>query len=127
MVSRKTYSEYVYCSNVDNMDSSNIPIWKVGDSRLKKVPGKGTIPGTTKDQVITSNWAIVRALSISGPPGARGASFKRPCTYWFGESYPKSELYERQPSIGGIYLRDRLKILILAHIFLSQHKVGFCR
>lgn len=89
------------------MNPINIPYWISADGVIPSSPGKGTLPGATLDSVLNANWAVVRALSTNGPPGASALFAKRPCVFWYGEEYPFSSLYERDPGVSGVLVRDR--------------------
>jgi ABC-2 family transporter protein len=98
--------EYVYCSNQPAMNEINIPYWNLKDQRLPKSSAQ-EFKGATLDEVIHANFAYVTGLlGLSGPPGALAASYTRPCVRWFGENYPKSALYERDPGESGSAVRD---------------------
>ena len=97
--------EYIYCSNVDNMNSNNVPYWDTSDWRLKNV-SSSDIPGARLASLITSNWAIITVFSTTRQPGATQAFAKRPCSYWFGEQYPAGILYERPTAAVGNLLKD---------------------
>jgi hypothetical protein len=99
-------NEFIYCSAVAAMNEVHIPLWNGTDPLLPTSSAKD-IPGTTLDTVTHVNWALVTgALSLSGPPGAAAFQFKRPCVKWYGESYPFSKVYERDPGVKGIFVRD---------------------
>jgi hypothetical protein len=94
---------FMYCSNIDAMNSINIPYWG-GPSEEPRLPttGNENIPGAFVDKVYHVNWArVTGALGLSGPPGAQASNFIRACTQWFGEEYPYSDLYERDPNTPG--------------------------
>lgn len=48
----------------------------------------------------------IRTLSLRGPPGAASASYKRPCSFWFGEDYPFSSPYDIDPGVNRTNFRD---------------------
>ncbi|KAJ3316708.1 hypothetical protein HDV06_002983, partial [Boothiomyces sp. JEL0866] len=98
--------EYVYCSNKAAMNEINIPFWDATNANYSTVPGS-SLPGTTLDTVYEVNWALILGqLSTTQGPGAASATFKRPCTWWYGENYPFSKIYERPPNATGNLVRD---------------------
>jgi hypothetical protein len=98
--------EFVYCSNVPAMNEVNVPHWRLSQGKIPQTDG-ASIPGATLEKVYHPNWALVRgALSTNGPPGAAAQGFQRPCVYWYGEDYPRSALYEREPNATGYFVRD---------------------
>jgi hypothetical protein len=98
--------EYIYCSNVNGSNPINIPYWRFADGNLTRSP-RNQVKGATLEFVYNANWAVVRSLSTTGPPGAASAGFKRPCVFWFGEDYPISALYERNSTARGTkFARD---------------------
>jgi hypothetical protein len=97
--------EYVYCSNLPALNRVNIPHWRNANPFLQRTP-PNNFPGATLSFLYHSNWAIVRFITLSGPPGGAGASFRRPCVFWYGEDYPSSPVYERPPNASVKFLRD---------------------
>ena len=87
------------------MNSNNVPYWDTSDWRLQNISSTG-IPGTKLASLITSNWAIITSFSTTRAPGATNAIAKRPCSYWFGEQYPNSTLYERPTGAAGNLIKD---------------------
>ncbi|KAJ3314340.1 hypothetical protein HDV04_000706 [Boothiomyces sp. JEL0838] len=59
-----------------------------------------------KRQTFTNCCCIRGVLSTRSSPGAASLSYKRPCVYWYGENYPYSNLYERNPNATGNLVRD---------------------
>ncbi|TPX33602.1 hypothetical protein SmJEL517_g03582 [Synchytrium microbalum] len=99
-----SYSELLYCSNVTALDAYNLPIALTSSdlSSLPNITGKGSIPGATLDTIFATNYfRYAGALSLNGPPGASSYNIKRVCTNWFGESYPFSTIYEKDPGLSG--------------------------
>jgi hypothetical protein len=101
----RAVSEVVYCSNLGNMSAQNtIPF-----SRNDEAPTTGpeNYPGATLDKVRHLNYALViGAVNVRTGPGAAGGALIRPCTTWYEEDYPLSDLYEKDPKAKGPLLRD---------------------
>ena len=108
--------EYIYCSNIDNMDANNVPFWDTSDWRLKNISTAG-IPGAKLSELYTTNWFIYLVLSTTRGPGAALALSKKPCTYWFGEQYPNSALYEKPTVAVGNLVKDSS--------YLPQPRIGW--
>jgi hypothetical protein len=53
------------------------------------------IAAATTNETKHVNFNLLPVYSRKGPPGASIFSFQQPCVHWFGEDYPKSDLYER--------------------------------
>ena len=88
------------------MNEINLPLWGFGDSGLV-VTGPENIPGAKEDTVYHTNFAYVAGkINLRTGPGATAGLFKRPCVTWYGEDYPKSALYERDPKASGLLIRD---------------------
>jgi hypothetical protein len=98
-------AEYIYCSRVNGSNAINIPFWAFADPNLVNSTGS-EVKGATLPTVFNANWALVRSLSTTGPPGAAAAGFKRPCVFWYGEEYPLSDVYERNTTVSGKFVRD---------------------
>jgi ABC-2 family transporter protein len=94
--------EFIACSNVPNMNSLGIPVWEELEN-FPQTPSvdKTLFPAATLDVLYNTNYFRV------------GSS----CVYWFGEQYPFSDLYERDPKVAGNLARDTT--------FLPQPKGGW--
>ena len=66
-------NEYVYCSNVDSMNSLNIPLWNDTFTpfpfTIVNDTNKAEYPESTLGKVIHANWANVVFSNVRGPPG----------------------------------------------------------
>ncbi|TPX48095.1 hypothetical protein SeMB42_g01671 [Synchytrium endobioticum] len=97
-----TYSEILYCSNSSAMDPYNLPLALTSSNLtvLPSIAGKGAIPAATVSTIAAANYfRYAGSTVITAPAGASSFNIKRPCVNWFGESYPFSAIYERDPGI----------------------------
>jgi len=104
--------DYVYCSNVPNMNSLNIPYWNTSftgypETEINEIT-KLQYPDATQPKILHANWARVTFSDNRGPPGAERASFQRPCVFWHEAEYPNSAPYELSPGVNstGRFYRD---------------------
>nr|KAJ3412372.1 hypothetical protein HK105_002369 [Polyrhizophydium stewartii] len=91
-------NDVVYCSNLNASDANGIPFWLLDDPRVPTTPADG-FPGSTNPVVYHVNFANA---------GPAGSGLTRPCTFWFGESYPQKQgsVYEPVSGVSGNLARD---------------------
>jgi hypothetical protein len=113
-----TNRDFLYCSNVPAMNAVNIPEYDPDGQFTSSDPSLFPYYTATNGSIQNTNYAVVRSFSNTGPPGAAAFGFQRPCAYWYGDEYPLSSLYERDPNV-----TDRIKLRDSA--FLAQPQGGW--
>ncbi|KAH6589699.1 hypothetical protein BASA61_005512 [Batrachochytrium salamandrivorans] len=98
-------TESVRCANVSAMSYPGIPNWNATIG-LPLLPRSNLWTAATMDNLYQTNYDVVINFNLDGPPGAATASFQHPCVFWYGENYPKSPIYEKDPGATGNAIRD---------------------
>jgi hypothetical protein len=110
VVRSTTNKDFVYCSNLNAMNNTlNVPFLY---SLTDEFPQTGTegFPFAENPTISHANFGIVRSFGSfqsKAPPGAAIYQFQRPCSYWYGEEYPFSPLYDRDP---GVNVSESMKL-----------------
>ncbi|KAJ1551584.1 hypothetical protein HK096_007684, partial [Nowakowskiella sp. JEL0078] len=89
--------ESLYCSKLSVMNSVNLPITNQNDPKNVFTTNDG-IPGAQTNNISHFNFLSGSSFLTSSSLSALGIA-SIPCVRWFGQNYPYSEPYERNPNI----------------------------